>query len=114
METYILAFMLALAPGRRVEILRPIAKAVAMAASRREDAAALVTIQFKETSLHLRTVYPFGLTCCFNEARRAAYQEHIRAYLNNYSSKEAESDLIDGVVPGDRLTGVCRFLRRFN
>src|SRR5882672_327309 len=95
METYILAFMLALAPGRRVEILRPIAKAVAMAASRREDAAALVTIQFKETSLHLRTVYPFGLTCCFNEARRAAYQEHIRAYLNNYSSKEAESDLIE-------------------
>jgi hypothetical protein len=24
----------------------------------------------------------------------------------------AESDLIDGVVPGDKLTGDCRFLRR--
>jgi len=24
----------------------------------------------------------------------------------------AESDLIDGVVRGDRLTGVCRFLPR--
>jgi hypothetical protein len=24
----------------------------------------------------------------------------------------AEPELIDGVVPGDGLTGVCRFLRR--
>jgi hypothetical protein len=94
METYVLAFMLALAPGRDVRILQPIAKAIAQSVSRREEAAALAAIQFNETSFHLRTVYPFGLTCCFNQARRASYQERVKAYLADPSS-ENEAKLVE-------------------
>lgn len=90
MENYILALMLALAPGRPETHLRPMARAIALSTNNMEDAMALNSIQFHETSFHLRTIYPFGLTCCFNQERRSQYRAAVNAYLANITPKTTD------------------------
>lgn len=63
METLLLALMLALAPTAPRDRLAPIARAITEAKPSNDEALALVTLSYYETTFG-RAGVPYGLSCC--------------------------------------------------